>query len=379
MNLRPYQEKAVEFLLANDDRAFIEAPAGSGKTIIAAAAHQFIAPKRGPSFRTLWIANTREQVDQAMSALQQFPCDGDVEVQVECAAADPDASGVDLLIVDEAHHLPAESWNRIASRLRPTARIWGFSATPWHDKDEDRNVVLRQRFKNFFAIDPDEVRASGHLAEGEVVFWDVDESGEFNEKIDSIAHPEIDRRLRRISKSHPRFDEFEAKITSEETWRATLPFVQGNPKRNTRIIDLAREEQEAGHSVLVLVASIAHGRLLAGPTGGTLCYSAMGAKKRKAAIEGTRSGDIRCLIATSLADEGMDIPRLSRLILACGGRSSTKLTQRIGRILRPFEGKDTGLCHDFFDRGAALACAQAWARYRKYNELGYPTRIQEHP
>ena len=37
MNLRPYQTRAVDFCVSRT-RAFVVAPAGSGKTIIAAAA-----------------------------------------------------------------------------------------------------------------------------------------------------------------------------------------------------------------------------------------------------------------------------------------------------------------------------------------------------
>ena len=40
------------------------------------------------------------------------------------------------------------------------------------------------------------------------------------------------------------------------------------------------------------------------------------------------------MIATSLADEGLDIPTLDAALLAGGGASATRVNQRIGRTLR---------------------------------------------
>ena len=47
--------------------------------------------------------------------------------------------------------------------------------------------------------------------------------------------------------------------------------------------------------------------------------------------------------------EGLDIPRLDCLILAGGGRSSTRAFQRIGRVLRLYPGKTRGIVFDFED------------------------------
>ncbi len=77
------------------------------------------------------------------------------------------------------------------------------------------------------------------------------------------------------------------------------------------------------------------------------------------------------MIATSSADEGMDVPRASRLILATVGRSASKLEQRTGRVLRPFDGKDRSIIYDYADRGAAMAYWQHLARLRTYKKLGY--------
>jgi superfamily II DNA or RNA helicase len=69
--------------------------------------------------------------------------------------------------------------------------------------------------------------------------------------------------------------------------------------------------------------------------------------KRREVMDDIRSGRLRHLIGTSIADEGLDMPILDALTLAGGGRSTTKVYQRIGRVLRPFAGKTDALVADF--------------------------------
>jgi superfamily II DNA or RNA helicase len=56
--------------------------------------------------------------------------------------------------------------------------------------------------------------------------------------------------------------------------------------------------------------------------------------KREQSINDLRERKKACLIATSLADEGLNIPTLDAVLLAGGGASSTRVHQRIGRTLR---------------------------------------------
>jgi len=63
-------------------------------------------------------------------------------------------------------------------------------------------------------------------------------------------------------------------------------------------------------------------------------------KQRKQALKDLRDGTIKVAIATTLADEGLDIKRLGCVIVAGGGKSVTRVYQRVGRTLRKFPGKD---------------------------------------
>lgn len=357
MLLRSYQLAAVQFLHTRQ-RGFIVAPAGSGKTCIAAEAASDCARTFD---KVVWLANTREQCDQARAAIGRASWPELVEIEVRCAAGKPDVSDADILIIDECHHLPAATW--LVTAQKAPRIVWGFSATPWH-RDEERNDCLRGFFGegNFFTVAREEVRAGGHLAEGRVVFHDLDTPGEFDADIKGKTAATVAAQCLRFRNADK--DE----LTRRARWRFTAEAVRGNCARNCRILSLAND----GDAVLVLVGTIEHGEHLAAEIdGAVLVHAKLGKKKRAAAIAGFRAGEIRCMIATSLADEGLDVPRASVLILASGGRSAGKIEQRAGRVLRPFEGKAFGLVHDFSDRGSVMGAAQARAREKVYRSLGY--------
>ena len=71
---------------------------------------------------------------------------------------------------------------------------------------------------------------------------------------------------------------------------------------------------------------------------------------RENAIQEVREGKEKVLFATyGLAKEGLDIPRLDRLILASPHRDKATVIQAIGRIERKFENKDKPICYDLVD------------------------------
>ncbi len=357
MNLRPYQERAVEFVLTKK-RAFVVAPAGSGKTIIAAA-----AAAKSWAWNIGWLANTREQVQQAEDAAGKFG----VNITTFCAAAQPNCSRFDLLIVDEAHHMPASTWS--ATIGTATGAVWGFSATPWTG-DVDRDNALRHFFKEFITIPREEVLAGGNLTHGKVIVHDLESPGQFSDAIESWTAIETEKRCRRF-RFIPR-EEHERRAR----WQATAEAIRTNAVRNDTIVEIANESQQ---SVLVLVATIEHGEQLAARINGSvLVHAKLPKSKRAAAIAGFRSGEIPCLIATSLADEGLDVPRAAVLILAAGGRSAAKLEQRAGRVMRPHEDKEFGIVHDFSDEGSRLGHSQWFARAKTYKKLGYNITRAKH-
>ncbi len=356
--LRPYQIAARDFCTRRQ-KAFVQAPAGSGKTIIASAVVDSVAQ----DFDTVcWVANTREQVEQAekamASVLEKRPS---LLFRASCAAARKDLSEADVLILDEAHHLPATTWWTEAVNAQKW--VYGFSATPWTG-DWERDNSLKAFFgeENFYEVPREDVMAGGSITKGAVFMHHLDTPSEFDERIKAEAEKLVHERKRRFRM----VQDFE--LMRRAMWEVTCRYVQANEARNRKIVALAQQ----GEGILILVSSIEHGESLAsGIDGATVVHSKMGARARREAIAAARSGHLRVMVATSLADEGLDVPRLGTLINAAGGRSAGKLEQRAGRVMRPHEGKTRGIIHDFTDLGASLAAAQAKARVKVYKKLGY--------
>ena len=71
---------------------------------------------------------------------------------------------------------------------------------------------------------------------------------------------------------------------------------------------------------------------------------------RENAIQEVREGKEKVIFATyGLAKEGLDIPRLDRLILASPHRDKATVIQAVGRIERKFENKTNPICYDLVD------------------------------
>lgn len=362
MQNREYQERAISFLAARK-RALLKSAAGSGKTRILVCA---IKQAAKPFDWVGVLVNTIEQRIQVENTIKEIGLDPTISLVVACAAGNPRMDHLDIVVCDECHHASAPSWQNILLGLKGT--LWGVSATPFSG-DWEKDDCVKALFgypEHYMEVSRDEVKKAGGITEGVVIIHDLDEEGEFNEAIEALAFTEIEKRLRRDRRT-PR-DVHAQRVRSQFTNEAVI----ANAKRNAKVVELAYNSKE---STLVLVRSIEHGQELSiYIPGSVVAFSRMGAKKRKAAIDGFRDGSIRVLIATSLADEGLDIKRASVLINVAGGRSPRLAEQRSGRVMRTNEDKEFGTVIDFADRGASLAHNQFLARARTYKKLGYTIR-----
>lgn len=73
-------------------------------------------------------------------------------------------------------------------------------------------------------------------------------------------------------------------------------------------------------------------------------------KELEESIVGLRSGLLDVGVGTTVADEGLDIPRLTHVLITCPVHKHPKrLEQMIGRAARPFEGKKEAVCVYLWD------------------------------
>lgn len=360
MKLRPYQQQAVDWI-AKQQRGICQAPAGSGKTVIGS-----VAAKRVPHNNLAVIANTMDQLDQWKVALNR---EGITDVKLICGVSKACVQDYDLVIVDECHHAPAAQWRKKIGST--SGRIWGFSATPFCD-DSERNTYMHELFgNNLHVVQREQLVQNGHLTPAVVKFL---------ESHDQDAEQRIDERAKELVATRKRrypwmfcAPEKRREQENRAIWQACTEIgICRNALRDCAIVRKATTESRKGQQVLILIATIEHGERIAGMIDGAeLCHGKIGKRKRRDLIAGFRNEAFAVLVASTLADEGLDVPCASVLIVGNAGRSKTKIEQRTGRVLRPYPGKTTALIYDFRDSFHFMLRAQSRARERMYRKLGY--------
>lgn len=363
--LHPYQEKAAHWLAARH-RGFVVSAAGSGKTVIAAAAiFNRWASCHGP-MKIGWVAATTEQVLQGEKALNQFPeMLPFLDMRLECAAAQADWSDRDILVVDEFHHSAAPTWKSQIQTCKGTR--WGITATPG-DKS-DRLDCLHELFESRYDVPLKEANVNRCSA---MVRLLNDYDAGVGARIDAEA-------ARLLAWRRPYWKGELWQLEAQVKWRAAIVHgIVGNANRTAAAVRAALEHPK--NHVLMLVNEIEHGTKISDTIPGSLmCYSKMGAKKRRDSLDSFRNGVCRRLVATSLADEGLDLPMIDVVILVSGGSSKTKAEQRTGRALRNFAGKSGAIIYDFADTFHPFMRNQSLSRQRVYRSLGYEFEDDESP
>lgn len=426
---RDYQEPAIAKLVETN-RAIIKSPAGSGKTIIGAEALNRWAPPRARlgrrKMRVAWIANTEDQVAQARAAVALCPnLSQYVDLIFACYAAGLNLAACDLVILDECHHIAAPEYRKGLDLHRGWR--WGLSATPERE-DELAKDVYHLIGPIIHTVPREALVAAGQLAKGRVHIHRVNAFGEAESDAQEMAESLFKKwrfsaqnkareltvlpvRAAIIYKSKESADRMlsfcqdagvesktpvgtlmqkyptgserrkeiwqlcvrmaEEEVMDRAKYQACLEYgIYSNGPRTNKTISLARDH--AADSTMIIIGKIEYGELLAtNIPNSVLVFSKMGKKKRTQAIADFAAGNLRCMIATSLADEGLDVPRANVLILAAAGRSSAKAEQRTGRVLRTFHDKTHGTIHDFMDVQHHFLLAQSKRRISLYHKLGY--------
>ena len=94
-------------------------------------------------------------------------------------------------------------------------------------------------------------------------------------------------------------------------------------------------------------------------------------KERTRVIADLQSGKEKAIIATTIYDEGVDVPNLRTIIMAGAGKSRVALLQRLGRGLRRSAGKDEALVIDFDDKTGVVLKRHSKARRKVWEAEGF--------
>lgn len=151
-------------------------------------------------------------------------------------------------------------------------------------------------------------------------------------------------------------------FTKESYQQVYKKFIVENARRNMTICKYCEYFYAENRRILILINQKKHGRLIYKTLKGSInpkhveyLDGAVNLTKRENLLDDMRYGDLRIIIATTLADEGLDIPILDTAIVAGGGKSTIRALQRVGRTLRMHPDKQEPIIVDFFDSVRYLA------------------------
>lgn len=216
------------------------------------------------------------------------------------------------IYMDETHHAAAKTVKEVLTSSPDAYWRFGGSATPYRESGD--GIMIQAMFgAKIVDISASYLIERGYLVPPHIYFVPVDSAVDFHSYKKIYSH-----------------------------------CIENNDTLNNSVADTANHIVSRGMTCLVLVQHYPQGDYIKDLVPNSVFVtSRMTSKQRKESLQDLRDGKLRCMIATSLADEGLDVPTLDTAILAGGGVSATRMNQRIGRTLRkphdPNSNKDKSI------------------------------------
>lgn len=330
-------------------RSLLVAATGTGKTVVAALDYRALCQTQGGQPRLLFVAHRVEILRQAMATYRQAlrsPDFGEVlaegrdpsswdhlfaTIQSVGSAGLLERFGPDYwhtVVIDECHHLPAQSFDTFARGVRPTFLL-GLTATPlradgkpiaeYFDPRPDNRPAVELRL--WHALDqqllaPFEYYGTADETDLMDVRWNG--AGELADLDRVISGDHIRARL--VIQSVQKY------CSDLKAMRAIAFCV------SVRHAEFMAEQFKAAGLAAMAV------------TGGTDRDVRHGIPSRLA------RGDIQVVCTCDLYNEGVDLPDVNTLLLLRPTQSPVLFEQQLGRGLRLAQGKESCLVLDFVGR-----------------------------
>lgn len=357
--LTPVQSEAARDLLAHDIGVFV-APPGVGKTVVGA----FVVAQRGRS--TLVLVHRRPLLDQWRAQLSLFlgldlkaigqagggkhSANGQLDVAmiqslVRGGKVADLVAGYGQVIVDECHHVPAVSFERVLAEVK-ARYVVGLTATPQR-RDGQHPITEMQLGPVRFTVDAKSQAArrpfEHRLVVRETSFLDPNRSrtASIQELYGALA---ADQQRNELILNDV--------IASLEEGRSPILLTE---RKDHLEFFAERLERFARHLVVL------HGTM-----------TARGRKAAKAQLADIPASQERLVLATGrYIGEGFDDARLDTLFLALPVSWKGTLVQYTGRLHRLHPGKTEVRIYDYVDRQVPMLLRMFERRLRGYRAIGY--------
>lgn len=336
--LRSYQKQAIERVFKSfesNNSVMLQMPTGTGKTVVFTELVKRWLDTKGIGKRVLFVVHRSELVDQIMGHLSslgiashriQGKIDKEnlinfrVHVGTVQTLQNPDKlpENLSLIVIDEAHHTPAMSYRRIIDSYSKvnTLKVLGVTATPQRLSGENfsdlfDDLILSEPIKKFQEL--------GFLSP-----------------------------TRHFVTSLPNLSELQLKMNDYDEGASEKLML-----REDIMADLVDSYQQyaQGKKAIVFAVSVKHSmeiakRFLAIGIKSAHIDGKTPAESRKNIVEKFKRGEIQILSNVNVFTEGFDCPDVEVVQLARPTKSLVMYLQMVGRVMRPFEGKQYGLILD---------------------------------
>jgi len=320
LKLFDFQKSAVE-AWAKTMRGVIVVPTGGGKTIIALAAMKIARAPTLVCVPTIelarqWVEKIREILGVNAGILGGGSKEiRDVTVAIYNSAVnsiDELSNKFDLVIFDECHHVPAETFKRVAFNIKARKRL-GLSATPQRADRNEALVYFSVGKVVYTAKYQDLVKVNlASPLEFNTLYVDLtDEEWKEYAKAESSDKGAIQKTMKVALMAKKKYDVLK-KLIEKHKGSKVIVF--------TQYVDQSEKAYQVCRKILGDKV-----RLITGSTS---------AKERKNAFTMFKSGAVTCLVTTTVLDEGIDVPDAEVAIIMSGTSTERQIIQRIGRVIR---------------------------------------------
>jgi superfamily II DNA or RNA helicase len=350
IDLRDYQKRSLNAWIGNLYKGVLVLPTAAGKTYIGVSAIKEIQSSAIVVVPTIDLLHQWHEVIYRLIGIDAGEYGGGKKIlkpvtiaTYESALIYKDELGnkFKLLIVDEVHHLPSENFRKIAESFISPYRM-GLTAT-YERPDMLHEILEHLMGGKIIEINFDELKENISNFEIRKIYVDLnnDEIKKY-EEMREIFVKYLKHYHMRISTPWD-FSSFIQRSWNIEgrnalkAWRMARD-IAFNPLAKIEVVKDIIAKQRGMKTIIFTetndMAYAVSSSLL------VPCITYQTSKEeRKEILKNFKESKYRILVSSKVLDEGVDVPDASIGIILSGSGSTRQFRQRLGRILRPGNGK----------------------------------------